>query len=102
MSKGTTIILILVAVAAIAFMAMTFDTNPETGTVPTATSGMNQTGETGMTDYEVIPTEEGSMPQYDSGSETVGDEMTGEDMPTSEPEVEAEPETPEVTEPMNP
>lgn len=102
MSKRTSLILILVAIVAIAFMAMTFDTNTENGASPATTSDMGQARENNMTDYKVIPTEEGTMPQYDSGSEAIGNETSDMDMSTPEPEMEAEPETPAATEPMNP
>lgn len=96
MSKGTTIVLILIAVAAIAFMAMTFDADVEGGALPDASVSVTQTEEGNMPKYEVIQTEEGNMPKYDVDGEMTGGEMPSVDVDAPEVDVQTEERTIEV------
>lgn len=85
MSRGTTLILILVAIVAVVFLAMTFDSRVEDGSVPPATTGLERTeeGTDGMDStsapYGNAPAGESRMPGY--GNDGMGAGM-GTDMDT--------------------
>lgn len=96
MSKGTTIILILVAVVAVVFMAMTFDADVEGGALPSASVDVTKTEEGNMPKYEINQTEEGNMPKYDVDGEMTGGEMPEVDVTAPSVDVETETRTIEV------
>lgn len=96
MSKGTTIILILIAVVAVAFVAMTFDANVEGGALPDASVSVTQTEEGNMPEFEVIQTEEGNLPKYDVDGDVSGGEMPEVDIDAPEVDVQTEERTIEV------
>lgn len=96
MSKGTTIVLILIAIAAVAFVATTFDADVEGGALPDASVSVTQTEEGNMPEYEIEQTEEGNMPKYDVDGEMTGGEMPSVDVDAPEVDVETEERTMEV------
>lgn len=96
MSKGTTIVLILIAVAAIAFVTMTFDADVEGGAMPDASISATQTEEGNLPKYEIEKTEEGNMPEYDVEGDMSGGEMPSMDVDAPEVDVETEERTMEV------
>lgn len=96
MSKGTTIVLILIAVAAIAFVTMTFDADVEGGRLPDASMSVTQTEEGNLPKYEIEKTEEGNMPKFDAEGDISGGEMPEVDVNAPEVEMETEEKTIEV------